>query len=80
MALEAKKRQSIGRHQICCVPLQQRVRVRVSPWEVFLIPEELTWEVGTRRQPAGLSLRRRFQHTIQCPNKAKEHREKRPEP
>jgi hypothetical protein len=35
--------------------------VRVSPWEVPLIPEELTWVAGTRRQPAGLSLRRSFQ-------------------
>jgi hypothetical protein len=62
MALEAKKRQSIGRHQISCVPLQKCVRV--SPCEVFLIPEELTWEVGTCRQPAGLSLRRRFQQNL----------------
>jgi hypothetical protein len=62
MALEAKKRQSIGRHQICCVPLQKSSRARESLGG-FLIPEELTWEVGTRRQPAGLSLRRRFQQS-----------------
>jgi hypothetical protein len=44
MALEAKKMQSIGRHQNTCVLspsfLCSRVYVR------------LTWEVGARRQPA----------------------------
>jgi hypothetical protein len=53
MALEAKKRQSIGRRQIPCV-LSRCIQFFTCGCETglgFSYLEKLTWEVGARRQP-----------------------------
>jgi hypothetical protein len=53
MALEAKKRQSIGCHQNSCVQsLCFHYSRGCEIQRGILIPENLTWKVGARRQPA----------------------------